>query len=82
MELRRYAAIIWRWSWLLALGTILAGAASYIVSKQKTPIYSATATILVNQAQALTGPSYSDVLANQQLSKTYAQLVTSSPVHE
>jgi capsular exopolysaccharide synthesis family protein len=80
MELRRYAAIVWRWSWLLALGTLLAGAASYAVSKQKTPIYQANATILVNQAQALTGPSYSDVLANQQLSKTYAQLVTSSPV--
>lgn len=82
MELRRYIAIVWRWSWLLVLGTVLAGGVSYFVSSRQTRIYEAKATVIVNQAQAVTGPSYYDVLANQQLSKTYANLVASRPVLE
>jgi capsular exopolysaccharide synthesis family protein len=80
MELLRYVAIIWRWSWLLILGTVLAGGTAFFVSRSQTRIYQATATVLVNQAQAATGPTYQDVLANQQLSKTYANLVPSRPV--
>jgi capsular exopolysaccharide synthesis family protein len=80
MELRRYIAITWRWSWLLVLGTLLGGLVAFFVSRAQTPVYSATATVLVNQAQAATGPTYNDILANQQLTKTYARLVTSGPV--
>ncbi|MFN8559227.1 MAG: Wzz/FepE/Etk N-terminal domain-containing protein [Dehalococcoidia bacterium] len=80
MELRRYLLLVWRWSWLLTLAVVLGAAAAYGVSRLQTPAYVAQATILVNQAQAVTGPTYNDVLANQQLSKTYSQLVTSGPV--
>lgn len=82
MELRRYAAIIMRWWWLLALGLLVGGAAAFGLSRTRPRVYEARATILVNQAQAVTGPSYNDVLANQQLSKTYKELVTSAPVLE
>jgi capsular exopolysaccharide synthesis family protein len=82
MELRRYLAIVLRWWWLLALGTLSAAVAAFLVSRSQTPVYEAEGTILVNQAQAITGPTYNDVLANQQLSKTYSQLVTSGPVLE
>lgn len=73
-------ALLRRWSWLLAAGTLLVSLAAFVYAKRQTPLYEARATILVNQAQALTGPSYSDVLANQQLCKTYAQIVPSGPV--
>jgi capsular exopolysaccharide synthesis family protein len=82
MELRQYAAIAWRWSWLLILGAVLAGAAAFLASRAQTPVYEAKATVLVNQAQAVTGPTFSDVQANQQLTKTYGQIVTSGPVLE
>src|SRR5262245_7426019 len=82
MELRRYLALLWRWSWLLAAGAVVVAAAALLYARHQTPIFQAKATILVNQAQALTGLSYSDVLANQQLCKTYAQLVPSRPVLE
>ena len=82
MELRRYLVIVWRWSWLLGLATLLAGATAYFAARGQTKIYEAKATVLVNQAQAPTGPTYTDVLANQQLSKTYANLVASRPVME
>lgn len=80
MELRQYALIAWRWSWLLILGALLAGLAAFIVSRLQTPEYEATTTMLVNQSQAVTGPTYNDVLANQQLTKTYGQIVTSNLV--
>jgi capsular exopolysaccharide synthesis family protein len=80
MELRQYAAIAWRWSWLLILGAVLAGLAAFVVSRLQTPEYAAKTTMLVNQSQAVTGPTYNDVLANQQLTKTYGQIVTSSLV--
>lgn len=80
MELRRYAGVVVRWSWLLALGTFLGALAAFLVSRGQTPLYQAEATILVNQAQGITGPSYTDILANQQLSKTYAQLAATPPV--
>jgi capsular polysaccharide biosynthesis protein len=50
--------------------------------RAQTPIYQATATVLINQSQAVTGPTYSDVLANQQLTQTYGRLITSGPVLE
>jgi capsular exopolysaccharide synthesis family protein len=80
MELRQYATIAWRWSWLLLLGALLAGLAAFTVSRLQTPVYEARATMLVNQSQAVTGPTYNDVLANQQLTKTYGQIVASSLV--
>lgn len=80
MELRRYAAIIWRWSWLLVLGTVLAAVAAFLYSRGKTPIYQSRAAVYINQGQAITGPSYGDVLANQQLCKTYAEMIPAKAV--
>lgn len=77
MELRRYLTLAGRWWWLLLVGTVVAGGVAFALSRAQTKRYQATATVLVNQAQALSGPTYNDVLANQQLSKTYAQIVTS-----
>src|SRR5581483_4067069 len=82
MELRRYVAITRRWLWLLVLALIMGIALAFTISRLQTRIYVARSTILVNQAQQVTGPTYSDVLANQQLTKTYSELVTSDPVLE
>lgn len=82
MELRRYLAIVRRWWWLLVLGTLLGGGLAFLVTLTQTPIYQATATALVNTSQSVTGPTYNDIIANQQLTKTYGRLVASGPVLE
>jgi len=37
MELRQYFTVLWRWLWLIVLGTLLAGGTAYLVSRNMTP---------------------------------------------
>jgi capsular exopolysaccharide synthesis family protein len=80
VKLRRYAALVWKWLWLLALGALLGGGASYGVSRSLAPTYQASATLLVTQATTPAGPSYNDLLGAERLARTYAQVLTSRPV--
>ncbi len=81
MEIRQYAALIRKWSWLIILLILVAGVAAYLVSKGSTPVYQASATLMVNQAAnptIVTG--YSDILTSERLARTYANLLVSRPV--
>lgn len=78
MTLREYLAIAKRWWWLAVLGCLIAGSSAFVVTSQMTPVYRAQAWLLVNQAQNPSAVTYSDILGSQQLTKTYAQLVTSN----
>ena len=80
MDLRQYGALVWRWLWLLALGTVLAGATAFIVSKSMTPIYRASATLLVSQSQTPGQTDYNSLLTDERLARTYAQLLEKRPV--
>ncbi len=83
MELRQYVALLRKWLWLILLCTLLAGATSYIVSRQSTPIYQASTTLMVSQATASTASAvYSDILSSERLARTYANLLTTQPVLE
>jgi non-specific protein-tyrosine kinase len=78
MELREYTAIIWRWLWLICLGTVLAGSTAFIVSRRMTPIYQASTTLLISQARS--PEIYQDILNNDRIAKTYAELMTQPPI--
>lgn len=82
MDLRKYWTILWRWAWLIALGTLLAAGAAFIVSRNMTPVYSASVTLLVNQAPRSGLTDYSSILTSQQLAKTYSELLHKRPVLE
>lgn len=82
MDLRKYWTILWRWSWLIALGTLLAAGAAFIVSRNMTPVYSASVTLLVNQAPRSGLTDYASILTSQQLAKTYSELLHKRPVLE
>lgn len=82
MELREYAAIIWRWLWLILLGTLLAGGTAFIVSRRMMPVYQASSTLLINQARSPSAASYQDILTSERIAKTYAQLMTRRPILE
>jgi len=80
MELTRYISLVRRWWWLLLAGTLIAGVASYAISKTLTPVYSSTATLLVNQTQVPGTLAYNDILTSERLTRTYRELIDKEPV--
>jgi len=83
MELRRYALIVWRWSWLIALGTILAAGSAFVVSRLTTPVYSASTTLLISQAPNNTGTvDFAALQTSERLARTYVELLRTPEVLE
>ena len=67
-----------RWWWLVALGIILCGGTTYVVSKLTHSVYQASAVLIVDFQ---TSPSsYDSITAGTLAVPTYAQLVTSPTV--
>ncbi len=82
IDLRQYLALFRQWWWLITLAALLAGAAAYLYSRQLTPIYAASTTLLVNEAVGVSSADYSSLMTNQMLAQTYAQIITARPVME
>ncbi len=82
MELKQYASLLWRWAWLIALGTVLAAVSAYVTSKLTTPVYSASATLLINQAPNDKATDYTSILTSERLARTYSELLKQRPVLE
>ncbi len=81
MELRSYIALVRRWLWLIVLCTLLAGGIAYLTSRQATPIYAATATVLLDTSRPTSAtPNYQDLMLNERLAETYASLLTQASV--
>ncbi|RPI82279.1 MAG: polysaccharide biosynthesis tyrosine autokinase [Chloroflexi bacterium] len=81
-DLRRYIALAWHWAWLFIIAAVLAGSASYYVSKQTTPVYRTTTIVLVNEAPGLRSADYTSLITSERLAQTYAELMTTLPVLE
>ncbi len=79
-DLRRYAGLLWHWAWLIILSVVLAAGAAFLVSQQMTPIYQASATMLINQAPSSQSSEYAALLTSQRLAETYAQMLTTQPI--
>ena len=81
MELRQYIQIVWKWLWLIVLGTLLAGGVTYGVSSQLPPVYRASTSLLIRTERA-GGDDYGTVIVNQYLAATYRELLTKRPIIE
>ena len=79
-DLRRYAGLLWHWAWLIILSVVLAAGAAFLISRQITPIYQASATMLINQAPSSQSTEYAALLTSQRLAETYAQMLTTQPI--
>lgn len=79
-ELRAYALLIWRWLWLILLCTVVAGITAFLTSRLSTPIYQATATLLINEARSPSAASYTDILTSERVASTYSQMMTQRPI--
>ncbi|GMQ79264.1 MAG: polysaccharide biosynthesis tyrosine autokinase [Anaerolineae bacterium] len=81
MELKLIFIFIRRWIWLLALGLILGAIASYVGSSYQTPVFQASTKIMVMQGPE-SGVSNLTSLSDQELIRTYIELLTTRPVLE
>ena len=80
-DLRRYISLILHWFWLIILAVLLAGIAAFVISQQMTPLYEASATMLINQAPSSSDSNeYAALLTSQRLAETYAQMLTTQPI--
>ena len=80
MDARRSLTVLRRWMWLLIASLLLAAGTSFVVSSALTKMYESTVTLIVGQSLQATSPDYSQLLASQRLSQTYADLVTTGPL--
>jgi capsular exopolysaccharide synthesis family protein len=80
LEIRRYFLVIRRWLWLIVGCAVLAGVSAYFVSSRMTPVYSATATLLVERVPTLGTNDYAAILVSERQAYTYAQMLTEQPV--
>jgi len=79
MDLRELLRIVRRWLWLLILGAVLGGVATYFYSIYQTPIYESSAEVFISQ------PSYNELSAlgylnSYQYIPTYAELMMTDDV--
>ena len=81
MELKEYLRIIKHWAWLMILGLILGGVGGYFASDYQTPVYQTSTRIMIMRPPQESASDYT-YLSAQQLTQTYVQLVTTSPVLE
>lgn len=79
-ELKAYALLIWRWLWLILLCTVVAGITAFVASRLSTPIYQASATLLINEARSPSAANYQDILTSERVASTYSQMMTQRPI--
>lgn len=82
MDLRRQLAFIRAWWLLLVGGVVLASAVTFLVSSMQPKVYEAETTLIVGQSLSAVNPDYSQLLASQRLSTTYASVATTRPLIE
>ncbi|MGA2488612.1 MAG: polysaccharide biosynthesis tyrosine autokinase [Anaerolineales bacterium] len=79
-KVSEYATLLWKWAWLLILSALLAGGVAYWVARHQTPVYQATALVLVDSAPDSQTLTYSELTTSQQLASTYAREMITTPL--
>lgn len=85
MELKDYLRFVGRWWWLMALAAAAAATLGFFLTSRETPVYAATAKLLVNQNQgqfARPTTTFDDLRVRERLAQTYIELMRSRPVME
>jgi non-specific protein-tyrosine kinase len=80
LDIREYLALLWQWAWLIAIITLIAGAAAYYFSSRMTPYYQANTTVLVNEARGTQSMDISSVALSERLTSTYSEMIIKEPV--
>ncbi|RIK42913.1 MAG: hypothetical protein DCC58_10335 [Chloroflexi bacterium] len=75
-----YVEFLSRWYWLLALGAVVALAATWYALSDRAPLYRATATVQIGRAIQEKNPDENDLAITARLLPAYAELAKRDPV--
>jgi capsular polysaccharide biosynthesis protein len=67
MELKQHLSVMWKWSWLFILTTVLPVVSSDWVTAQVPRIYRSSTTLMVAQFMQTSHPTQQDFYLSQQL---------------
>jgi capsular polysaccharide biosynthesis protein len=79
-ELSRLARGVQRLWWLLLTLTLVGAAVGFAASRQTTPVYTATTTLLVGETLTAEAVNADDIRTSQTLARTYSDLARRQPV--
>ncbi|MGC8826589.1 MAG: polysaccharide biosynthesis tyrosine autokinase [Anaerolineae bacterium] len=82
VELRRYWWILRKWLGFVLLLPIVCGAVAYVVSIRSTPVYTASATLLVYRTPSGDITDYNAIVTSERLARTYSTMIPRRPVLE
>lgn len=82
MDLRRQIGIVRTWFPLFVVSVVLAAVAAIVISNLQQKVYESKATLIVGQSLTGANPDYTQLLASQRLSTTYAAVATTRPILE
>lgn len=80
LDLRSLFRIGRRWWWLLILAPLVAGLTAYWASSRQQPLYSASATLLINQTASSDQQELFQIQAGERLGATYQRLIVTDPI--
>jgi non-specific protein-tyrosine kinase len=80
LDLRGLLKIARQRGWIVILLMLVAGSTAYYRSTQETPVYSTSATMIVNSGVSTDVNEYNAIFETQQLAATFAQLAATGPV--
>ena len=79
-ELRQYFFLFLRWWWLIVLCALLGGGAAFAYSSRIVPVYTATATMLVQRGGTSSDPA--GTYYDERLARTHSRMIEGRPVME
>jgi capsular exopolysaccharide synthesis family protein len=80
IDILKYLVLLWHWAWLIVIIVLITAGGAYFGSKLIHPTYQAQTTILVDIAPTNNSIDYNTVLMNSQLTQTYSQMLTKTPM--
>jgi polysaccharide biosynthesis transport protein len=76
VDIRHYLYLAWQWLWLLVLEAAVVGGVTYLISQRMTPVFSTSTKLLIMEAAATKPTDYNSLLASEQLTQTYSDMLT------
>jgi non-specific protein-tyrosine kinase len=82
MEFKQYLSILWKWSWLMVLSTLVAATSAYWATSDIPPVYETSTTLMVGRFIQTADPTGQDFAITSQLARSYVALARRQPVLE